>query len=101
MIGEIVGFLGLLLLFGIPILCVVYKTVTGIFNNMLLWLLAIPVVMGIVGQVMVLISWRMAFRKKFHYDCQYREATWIDAGAKCSYRFTDWEAEQRPRTGNP
>src|SRR5439155_22587433 len=42
--------------------------------------LAVPFFVGIVGRLLVEFSWWMAVRKKFHYDCQRRESTWIDAG---------------------
>jgi hypothetical protein len=92
-IGELVGFLGLLLLLGIPAY-LAYRGVAGTFAWSLLWLLAVPFVVAIVGRLMVEFSWWLAFRKLFHYDYERRESTWIEAGEKRSYTFSDWEAAE-------
>ena len=92
--GELVGFLGLLTLLGIPVY-LAYRGIVGTFEWSLLWLLAVPLVLGIVGRVMVEFSWWMASRKNFHYDYERRESTWIEAGEKRSYTYSDWEAANR------
>jgi hypothetical protein len=93
-IGDLIGFLGLLMLLGMPVY-LAYRAIVGTFSWSLLWLLAVPFVIGIVGRVMVEFSWWMATRKKFHYDYERRESTWLDAGEERSYKYSDWEAANR------
>jgi hypothetical protein len=93
-IGDLVGFLGLLMLLGMPVY-LAYRGIVGTFSWSLLWLLVVPLGIGIFGRVMVEFSWWMASRKKFHYDYERRESTWIEAGEKRSYAYSDWEAANR------
>jgi hypothetical protein len=97
-IGDLAGFLGLLTLLGMPVY-LVYQGVVGTVNWSSPWLMAVPFVIGIVGRVMVEVSWWMAFRKKFHYSYERRESTWVEAGEKRSYTFSDWEAAEGRRIG--
>ena len=97
-IGELVGFLGLLMLLGMPVY-LAYRGVVGTFTWSLLWLLTVPFVIGIVGRLLVEFSRWMAFRKKFRSDYERRESTWLDAGEKRSYTFNDWEAAEGRRIG--
>jgi hypothetical protein len=57
-----------------------YRGVVGTFRWSLLWSLAFPLVIGIVGWIMVGLSWWMASRRKFHYDDERQESSWIEAG---------------------
>jgi hypothetical protein len=93
-VGELVGFSGLLTLLGMPVY-LAYRGIVGSFEWSLLWLFAVPFAIGIVGRVMVEFSWWMASRKNFHYDYERRESTWIEAGEKRSYTYSDWEAGNR------
>ena len=93
-IGDLVGFLGLLMFLGMPVY-LIYRGVIGTFNWNLLWLLTAPFVIGIVGRVMVEFSWWMAFRKKIHYDDERSESSWIEGGEKRLYTFGDLVAAQR------
>src|SRR5438874_991780 len=70
--GELVGFFGFLTLLGMPAY-LAYRGVVGTFRWSLLWLLALPFAMGMLGWIMVGLSWWMAFRKKFHYDYERQE----------------------------
>src|SRR5436190_23146340 len=97
-VGELVGFFGLLLLLGVPVY-LGYRGVVGTFNWSLLWLLTVPFAIGIVGWIIVAFSWWMAFRKKFHYDHERRQSSWIETGEKRSYTFHDWEAAEGRRIG--
>ena len=93
-IGDLVGFLGLLFLVGMPVY-LAYRGVVGTFYWSLLWLLAVPFLIGIVGRGMVELSWWIAFSKKFHFDFERRESSWIEAGETRSYSLKDWEKTQR------
>jgi len=90
-VGELVGFFGLLMLFAMPGY-LVYQGIVGAFNWSLLWLLTVPFVIGLVGSTLVALSWSLASRKKFHYDYERRESSWIEAGEKRTYTFSDWDA---------
>ncbi len=90
-IGDLIGFVGFLLLIALPL----YLTSLGFvgsFKPSLLWLLAVPFIIGILGSTIVAFSWSLAFRKNFHYDYERRESTWIEAGEKRSYTFADTKA---------
>lgn len=98
-VGELIGFIGLLLLLGIPAY-LTYRVIVGSFGWSLLWLMAVPFVIGIVGWVTVEISWWMARRKNFHYDRDRCESTWIQDGVGRSCSLSDWEASECRQT-NP
>ena len=77
--GELVGFVGLLALFGT---LAAYAVAKG-----LSWrLLAIPFGIGIVSEVLVQLSWRMVDRHGFEYDFNTHEATWMRDGKRVTYR---------------
>ncbi len=97
-IGDLIGFLGLLTLLGMPVY-LAYRAGVGTFDRSLLWLLTVPFAIGIAGRFMVEFSWWMARRKKFHYDYERRESIWIEGGEKRSYKFSDWEAGEGSQVG--
>jgi hypothetical protein len=88
-VGELIGFGGLLGLIVTP-LCLIYRACLGEFQWSHLWLLAFPWVLGVLGLVLVVISWSMAFRKQFHYDYERQESTWIEVGERRTYTYSDW-----------
>ena len=90
-VGELIGLFGLLMLLAMPVY-LVYQGVVGDFEWSLLWLLTVPFVIGIIGSSVVAFSWSLASRKKFQYDYELRESSWIEAGEKRTYTFSDWEA---------
>jgi len=95
-VGELVRFLGLLVLLGVPVY-LAYRAVVGTFNWSLLWLLTLPFVLGIVGSVIVAVSWSLAYRKNFQYDDERCDSSWTEGGEMRKYTFTDWKAtEARP-----
>ena len=97
-VGELLGFFGLLMLLGAPVY-LAYRGVVGAFNWSLLWLLAVPFVIGIVGSVIVAFSWSLAYRKRFRYDYERRVSSWIEGGEERAYTCADWRAEEGRRTG--
>jgi hypothetical protein len=83
-IAEMLGFLGLLLLLGTGAY-LGYRGITGTFHVSLLWLLAIPFGLGIMGETLYQVSWELAARKGFHYDPNTCEASWTEAGKRLTY----------------
>jgi len=66
-IAEFFAFIGLLRLLGM-VACLNYKGVAGMFSASIFWLMTIPLVLGFIGEGMCNNSWRLAYRKEFHYD---------------------------------
>lgn len=85
-IGELVGFIGLLTLIAV-IATLGWKLFRGTFHASLLWWIALPLTIGIISELMVAISWRMARKRGFHYDYDKREASWTEAGERHSYKY--------------
>lgn len=92
-VGELISLSGLLLLLGVPIV-LGYHGIVGQFTMSLLWWLAVPFGLGIIGSVMVALSWSMAQRKHFHYDYEQRVSSWIEGGELKTYTYADFQAEQ-------
>ncbi len=95
-IGELIGFLGLLMLLGVPVY-LAYRGVVGTFHWSLLWLLAVPFIVGVIDTVIVGFSWSLAYRKQFRYDYENRASSWIEDGQVRTYTYADWQAEQAQR----
>jgi hypothetical protein len=85
-IGEMIGILGLLFLFVAPTI-LVCKWSSGTFEAALFWLLAVPFGLGVVSEILVQLSWRLALRKGFKYDYERCEASWIEAGERRTYKY--------------
>ena len=82
--AELIGFLGLILLIGTPIY-VVYRVVIQSFSWHICWLFSIPFGVGIISQVLFMISSCLAAKRQFHYDNVTRIATWIEAGREQTF----------------
>lgn len=87
-VADMLGFAGLLLLFG-TLVYMTYRGVVGPFTASLLWLLAAPFGLGFISDVLYRYSWKLALRKGFHYDYERCEASWMEAGQRRSYK---WDA---------
>ena len=90
-IADMIGFFGLLLLFAAAAV-LAWRWFTGTFRPSLWWLLVVPFAIGIVSEVLFQYSWWLALRRGFRYDCEHREASWLEAGERRMYKYT---AEQR------
>jgi hypothetical protein len=99
-VGDLVGFAGLLMLLGVPVY-LIYRGIVGSFHWSLLWLLLVPIAVGVVGAIIVGVSWQLAGRKQFKYDYERRESTWYEQGEKRSFTYADWEVAKRGRDDPP
>jgi hypothetical protein len=84
-VADLIGFAGLLLLLIVPAF-LAWKWLAGMFYTSLLWLLAVPFCFAILSKALYHYSWWLALRKGFHYDCERREASWIEAGERRTYK---------------
>lgn len=80
------GFIGLFLL---VIVCAYlgYKRYVGTFQTLQLLLIAVPVGLGLIGEVLYHYSWRLAAKKGFHYDYATCEACWMEDGQRQVYKW--------------
>ena len=85
-ISDLLGFIGLLLLFGNGAY-LGYRSIVGTFSASLLWLFAIPFGLAIIGSILYAYSWRLARRRGFHYDYDNREASWLENGQRRTYKY--------------
>ena len=84
-ISELIGFSGLLLLLA-TLAVFAWKGAAGTFHLPNLWLLTLPFILGAISEALFRFSWYLALRKQFHYDYERREASWIEAGERRTYR---------------
>ena len=84
-ISDLIGFIALLLSFG-AVAYLGYRSSAGTFDRSLLWLMAIPIGLAVIGSILYRLSWMLAYRRGFHYDHESREASWFDAGQQQTYK---------------
>src|SRR4051812_24353692 len=87
-ISDLVGFVALLLLFGISVYSG-YRGIVGTFRTIFFWLFLIPFGLAMIGSMLYRISWVLAYRRGFHYDYKCREASWLERGERRTYKYTD------------
>ena len=86
-ISDLIGFIAIICLFGIPIY-LVYAGIRGHFTWSMLWLFAVPFVIAIVGNIMHSYSWHLAEKRQFKYDYEKCVSTWVDeSGNQQSYKY--------------
>ncbi|MFG0285339.1 MAG: hypothetical protein ACF8R7_13045 [Phycisphaerales bacterium JB039] len=85
--AELIGFVGLLLLL-LTLAMWGWRWLTGTFRAALLLWSAAPFALGVLSEVMVWYSWRMARKRGFQYDYDRREASWMEAGERCTYTYS-------------
>ena len=88
-ISDLIGIVGLLLLFATGAY-LAYRGIAGSFHARLLWLMLVPLGLGLVDTALYRFSWGLALRKGFHYDPKTREASWMEDGQRRTYK---WKAE--------
>ena len=86
--AELLGFIGLLLLFA-AVIYLGYRALHGTFHASLLWVLAVPFSLGSIGEILYRHSWKLAARRGFEYDYEKREARWLEGTQR---RFYKWDA---------
>ncbi len=85
-ISDLVGFIALLLLLGTGAY-LGYKGMVGTFQTGFLWLLTVPFTLAGIGWALYRCSWLLARKKGFRYDCETREASWIENGERQTYKW--------------
>ena len=89
--ADVLGFVSLLLLLG-SAAYFVYEVFVGNFRAGLPYLFLITaLVLGLIGELLFAISWKLADRRGFRYDPEAREASWMEKGHRVSYK---WQPHQ-------
>ncbi len=82
--GEGVGFFGLLLLLAtFGYWC--FRWWERNSQSSMYWLMVIPFAFGLVSEVLVQLSWKMARGRGFTYDHQRAEASWVEDGERRTF----------------
>ena len=87
-ISDLLGFVALLLLFGVAAY-LGYRGIVDTFRSSLLWLFSIPFGLAIIGSILYRISWALAHRRGFRYNDEACEASWLEHGQLCTYKYKD------------
>ena len=82
------GWFGLLALVG-GAGVVARNALVGAFAARDLWLIGVPLGMGVVGSLLHGHSWRLAEYRGFRYDYAKQEASWDEGGARRVFRWRD------------
>ena len=86
-ISDLIGFIAIIFMLGI-LTYLLYAGIRGQFAWSLLWLLAIPFAIAIVGNILHHYSWHLADKRQFKYDYENRISTWVDEnGDQQSYEY--------------
>jgi hypothetical protein len=84
--ADLIGFAGLLSLVG-TLGYLAYRGLMGHFAPSLWWLLIVPFSLGLLGHILFLASWQLAYRKNWEYDAKAMEARWIENGQVKTFRY--------------
>lgn len=86
-ISDLIGFVAILLLLGVPIY-LVYSAICGQFVAKMLWLFLVPFGVAIAGNLLHSYSWHLADKRQFKYDYENSLSTWVDeSGIEQSYKY--------------
>ncbi|GEM_PF-727922 len=83
-LAELLGFIALLSMLGITVY-LVYRGVSGNFRCLLLWLIAVPLGIGMIGRVLWFTGIMLAAKRDFKYDADARVASWVEGGKALHY----------------
>ena len=86
-IAELIGLAGLLLLL-VTLGGWAWKAFQGAFHASMLWWVVVPLAVGLLSEVLMALSWRLAVRKQFVYDDRRGEASWMQDGSRITYRYS-------------
>jgi len=95
-LADLIGFVGLLLLFGIPIY-LGYRWLAGTLHSSLLWPNLIPFGVGLIGRLLLHFSWWLAAKRGFEYNDETCEASWLENGKRRTFR---WDAPNSAAKSN-
>jgi hypothetical protein len=93
-VAELIGLLGLVFLFVVPAV-LVWNWFVGTFQPTLWWLFAWPFGVGIFSEVLFQYSWWLALKRGFRYDYKQSEASWVEAGERRRFKYSDDPASRR------
>ena len=79
-IADMIGFSGLILLFGISGVLIHRYFLRHPIESRYLLVLLVALVVGFVGRALFEFGWALAAKKKFEYDSQTMTAKWIEDG---------------------
>ncbi len=85
-ISDLIGFAGLLTLVACAGL-LIFRGIAGTFYPGLLWVFAVPVVLGLIGSALFDYSWRLARRRGFEYHGESRTASWLEDGQRRTFNY--------------
>jgi hypothetical protein len=85
-VAELLGFVGLLVLLAAGVY-LGYRASRGTFHTSLFWFFALPIGLGLIGEILYWYSWRLAAKKGFQYDHEKREASWLEDGQRRVYKW--------------
>jgi hypothetical protein len=85
-IAELLGFIGLFLLL-VVLAYLGFRKVDHTFHASLLWLMAVPFGIGLIGECIYYYSWKLAAKKGFQYNYETREASWMEDGQRQVYKW--------------
>ena len=85
-VAELLGFIVGLSLLGIALI-LGSRGITVSFSALLHWLLAAPIGVGIIAEILLQVSCLMAIRKGFEYDQDAHASSWIEGGKRVRYKW--------------
>jgi hypothetical protein len=84
--ADLIGIVGLLVLLVVPVLWLVLAIV-GAFQTWHFWLIGVPFSIGLVSELLFQCSWKLALRRGFQYDFDERQASWLEAGERHTFKW--------------
>ena len=85
-ISELIGFIGLILLFS-AIIWLICRAISSEHTFPSYWILLIPFAIGIISEIMFHYSWFLALRKDYEYDYESDTVQWIENNQKKSFKY--------------
>ena len=85
-VGDLIGFLGLITFFLIPA-NLLLRFIRHQFSTHDLWLLLVPLIIGIIGRILFELGWKLATNKQYKYDYETMTVTWIEKGQERSFAY--------------
>ena len=98
-VAELIGFLCLV---SLPLIALYlsYRGFARTFHSGLWFAIAFPFAIALLADALYAFSWHLAKRRGFEYDYDRREASWIDAGERVSFRYSS-DSNKQPSSFDP